>query len=126
MLFRSKPRVLLLDDDPSMQRLVSTLLQREGFRVDSFLTGREAIAALDAKNYAVVLLDLMMPHEGGITVIRHLESKKPDTLKRVLVLSGSADSVIDSVSEAVAGVVHKPFEPSELVGNVRRIADGEA
>jgi DNA-binding response OmpR family regulator len=121
-MFKRKPRVLLLDDDPSMQRLVATLLKREGFRVDVFLTGREAIAAIDSEPYSVLLLDLMMPHEGGITVIRHLESKNSDKLKRVIVLTGSPDSVIGTIRASVAGVVQKPFAVDELIGAVRRIA----
>lgn len=122
MILKRKPRVLLLDDDPSMQRLVSTLLKRQGFKVDVFLTGREAIAAIDSEPYNVILLDLMMPHEGGITVIRHLQSRNPEILKRVIVLTGSPESVIGAVRSSVAGVVHKPFEPDELIGTVRRIA----
>ena len=72
-----RKRVLFLDDDPSMQRLVSALLKRGGYRVDTFLTGREAIAALERDGYEVLLLDVMMPHEGGSTVIRHLLKNNP-------------------------------------------------
>lgn len=123
MMFRSKPRVLLLDDDPSMQRLVSTLLKREGFRVDVVLTGREAIAAMDAQKYDVVLLDLMMPHEGGITVIRELEGRKEEEkLSRVVILSGSPESVLAGIRASVAGVVQKPFETQDLLAAVRRVA----
>jgi DNA-binding NtrC family response regulator len=121
--FKRKKRVLLLDDDPSMQRLVSTLLRREGFRVDSFLTGRDAILAIDSSGYDVLLLDLMMPHEGGMTVIRHLRSKNPDMLKKVVLLTGSTDAVIESVSEGVAGVVQKPFEAPDLVSAVERVSE---
>ncbi len=119
--FRTKHRVLLLDDDPAMQRLVSKLLKREGYRVDVFLTGREAMKALDRQPYAVLLLDLMMPVEGGITVVRQLRSKRPELLDRVLILSGSPQSVIGTVKDEVAGVVQKPFEPSELVTAVQKV-----
>jgi two-component system response regulator GlrR len=123
LLKRKKGRVLLLDDDPSMQRLVSTLLRRKGFRVDTFLTGREAIEAIDTGGYDVLLLDLMMPHEGGLTVIRHLRANSPNLLKRVLLLTGSTDAVILSASEGVAGVVQKPFEAPELVDAVERVTE---
>lgn len=122
MLLKRKARVLLLDDDPSMQRLVSTILKREGYRVNVFLTGRDAIASMDTESYDVILLDLMMPHEGGITVIRHLESKDPAKLKRVLVLTASPESVIANVRDSVSGVVQKPFDTDELLGAVRRVA----
>lgn len=121
MLFKRKPRALLLDDDHAMQRLVTTLLSREGFKVEAFLTGKEAIAAIDNKPYAVLLLDLMMPHEGGITVIRHLQAKNSDKLKRVVVLTASPESVTDGIKSAVAAIVHKPFEPPDLIETVHRI-----
>ena len=48
-LFKRRKRVLLLDDDPSMQRLVAHILGNEGFRVDVFLTGSQAIAAVEGQ-----------------------------------------------------------------------------
>jgi DNA-binding response OmpR family regulator len=118
---KKKRRALLLEDDPSMQRLVSTLLKREGYRVDVFLTGRDAIRALESDPFDVLLLDLMMPHEGGMTVIRHLRSKAPELLKRVLVVTGSPKSVVGTVRNEVAGVVQKPFEASELIGAIQNV-----
>ena len=122
MLLSRKPRVLLLDDDPSMQRLVSSLLKREGYKVDVFMTGRDAIAAIDTEPYNVMLLDLMMPNEGGLTVVRHLEKKNPAKLEHVIVLTASPKSVIETIQDSVAGVVQKPFEANELIGAVRRVA----
>jgi DNA-binding response OmpR family regulator len=118
---KRKPRVLLLDDDPSMQRLVASLLKREGYRVDVFLTGRDALRSLESREYDVLLLDLMMPHEGGMTVIRELRNKKPELLERALVLSASTQSVIGVVEDEVAGVVRKPFDAPELIDAVHRV-----
>ena len=123
MIFKRKARVLLLDDDPSMQRLVSSLLKREGYKVDVFLTGRDALRSIEVNDYDVLLLDLMMPHEGGMTVIRELRDKKPEMLERALVLSASSQSVIGTVKHEVAGVVKKPFEPPELLSAVRRVRE---
>ena len=120
-LLKRKPRVLLLDDDPSMQRLVASLLKREGYRVDVFLTGRDALRSLESREYDVLLLDLMMPHEGGMTVIRELQKKKPEMLQRALVLSASTQSVIGTVEAEVAGVVRKPFETLDLISAVQRV-----
>jgi len=117
-----RKRVLLLDDDPSMQRLVSALLKRGGYRVDTFLTGRDAIAALERDGYDVLLLDLMMPHEGGNTVIRHLRAYRPAMLDRALLVTASPDAVLAPLSKEVAGVVKKPFDSDELLGAVKRVA----
>jgi len=121
-LFKRRKRVLLLDDDPSMQRLVARILGNDGFRVDVFLTGSQAIAALKRERYDVLLLDLMMPHEGGMTVIRHLRMNDPQTLKRSILLTASPDSLIDALSGEVETVVQKPFEPQQLIDAVRRMS----
>lgn len=120
-ILKRKPRVLLLDDDPSMQRLISTLLKRDGYRVDVYLTGRDALRSIEVNDYDALLLDLMMPHEGGMTVIRELREKQPKLLERTLIISASAQSVIGSIESEVAGVVKKPFEAEELLGAVRRV-----
>ena len=115
--------MLVLDDDPSMHRLIAALLKREGYRVDMFLTGRDALRSLEKIDYDVLLLDLMMPHEGGMTVIRELRHKKPELLARALVLSASSQGVISTVKDEVAGVVRKPFQPPELIGAIQRIRE---
>ena len=122
-LFKRRKRVLLLDDDVSMQRLVARILGKSGFRVDVFLTGNQAIAAIRRQRYDVILLDLMMPHEGGMTVIRHLRTNDPKTLKRSILLTASPDSLIDALSCEVETVVQKPFEAEQLIDAVRRMSE---
>jgi len=121
-LRRSK-RVLLLDDDKAIHRLVSTLLRRAGFRVDVVERGSKAIEALSgASTYAVILLDLMMPTEGGVTVVRHLREKNPSLLERVLLLTSTPESVLKNIERDIAGVVRKPFTHAELIDAVKRVA----
>lgn len=122
-LFKRRKRILLLDDDPSIHRLVTRLLGRQGFRVDVFLTGNQAIAALRRQQYDVLLLDLMMPHEGGMTVIRHLRENDPPSLKRSILLTASPDSLIGALSGEVKTVVQKPFEPQKLIDVVRTMSE---
>ena len=114
-----------MDDDPSMQRLAKAILLREGFRVDVFLTGRQAMAAIAGRKYDALLLDLMMPHEGGLTVIRHLREKNPALLRRVLLFTASTNAVVAMFERDVAGVVSKPFLEADLIRAVRAIAERE-
>jgi CheY-like chemotaxis protein len=120
-LFRRKKRVLILDDDAAMQKLMALLLQREGYRVDVVNSGRAAMAALEGKSYHAILLDLMMPYEGGMTVIGHLRETDPALLKRVIVVTGTPKSVLKGIAAEVAGIVRKPFQAAELIEAVRRL-----
>ena len=119
--FLSKGRVLLLDDDAAIQRLVSTLLKREGYRVTAVNSGLAAIEALKKTKFDAMLLDIMMPHEGGITVIRHLRDTASDQMKRVIILTATPANVLKSVEKDVAAIVFKPFEPAALMATVRRV-----
>lgn len=120
-MMKKKSRVLVLDDDVAMQKLVATLLKREGHRVDVVGSGRQAIKALEEDTYAVVLLDLMMPHEGGMTVIKHLRETKPEMLQKVILLTATPDAVTKTFAKDVYAIVRKPFEASDLIDAVRKL-----
>ena len=123
-VFRKKERVLLLDDDAAIQRLVSLLLRQAGMRVDVVGKGNEAIEAIAKQSYDAILLDLMMPHEGGMTVIGHLRETAPQLLDRVIVLTATPTSVLKTIDGEVAEIVHKPFSPEGLVASVKRVIGG--
>ncbi|HKR66357.1 MAG TPA: response regulator [Thermoanaerobaculia bacterium] len=116
-----KPRLLLLDDDPSMQRLVSAMLKKEGYRVDVVSSGAQAIENVRANEYDALLLDVMTPTEGGLTVIRYLRKANAAMLKRIVLVTASPQSVLHAVEKEVFAIVHKPFEAKELVSTVKRI-----
>lgn len=120
-VLKRRPRVLVLDDDPAMQRLVATVLRRAGMRVDVVSAGAQAIEKIGRNEYEALLLDLMTPTEGGITVIRHLKKESPQLLRRVILVTASPESVLKSVAKDAAAVVHKPFEAEQLVAAVQRV-----
>jgi len=118
-------RILVADDDQSIRRLLQKIVEREGFEVDTAADGSEAIASLQERDYAVILLDLMMPHVNGFEVIEYLK-KNPQSLKPVvLVISAYTDQRFRDVDpDIVAGVIRKPFEVSDLASIVRLCVTG--
>ena len=118
-----KPRVLVLDDDPAMQRLVAALLRSDGYRADVVTNGRDAIDRLRKHEYRALLLDVMTPTEGGLTVIRHLRTSNPALLRRVVLVTASPDSVLRDASRDVFAVVKKPFSPGDLLATIQRVVE---
>jgi CheY-like chemotaxis protein len=111
-------RVLVADDDQSIRQLVCTIIQREGLEVDCASDGAEAIDFLRSGEYAVILLDLMMPRIDGFQVIEHLKTHPPSQKPVVLVITAYADQKFKEVDpNMVAGVLRKPFEVADL-GNL--------
>lgn len=118
-------RVLVADDDRSIRQLVSTIVRRENFQVDSAADGVEAIEFLRQHEYSVILLDLMMPRVDGFGVIGHLRENPPRHKPIILVISAYADQKFKEVDpEIVAGVIRKPFEVADLGSLVRLCVRG--
>jgi two-component system, NtrC family, response regulator PilR len=119
---KNRPRVLVADDDQSIRQLVQTIVRREQLDVDVAADGIEAIAKLKEREYAVILLDLMMPRVDGFGVIEYLKAHPQPHKPVVLVITAYADQKFKNVDpEIVAGVIRKPFEMADL-GNLVRLA----
>ncbi len=113
-------RVLVVEDDPSMRRVLVELLRRDGLAVEAVATGAETSAALDRVDPAVVILDLGLPDMSGYEVLRQIRT---DREIPVVVLSGRADET-DRVLALELGAddyVVKPFSPRELAARVNGV-----
>ncbi|HKO57859.1 MAG TPA: response regulator [Thermoanaerobaculia bacterium] len=116
---------LVIDDDPGLQGLFHTLLGREGFSVDCASNGRLAFEYLKRRSYSVILLDLMMPDVNGFELLDRLGRDSPKLLARVIVMTGAAQKVVDSVDRSrIWGLIRKPFDINELVLSTRQCAEG--
>jgi DNA-binding response OmpR family regulator len=114
-------RILVADDDQSIRQLLCTIVRRERFEVDCVADGLEAIEKLKEHEYAVILVDLMMPRVDGFGVIQYLAKHPPRVKPVVLVITAYADQKFKMVDpNIVAGVIRKPFEVGEL-GNLIRL-----
>lgn len=114
-------RVLVVDDDHSIRSLVRTIVRRENIPVDEAADGQEAIEKLRLTEYAVILLDLMMPRVDGFGVIEYLKTNPPSRKPVVMVVTAYSDQKFKAVDpDIVSGVIRKPFEVSEL-GNLVKL-----
>src|SRR4051812_40775911 len=110
-----EPRVLVADDDDSIRRLVCTIVKRERIAVDCVADGEQAIELLKQHEYAVILLDLMMPRVDGFGVIEYLKQHPPAVKPVILVITAYADQKFKEVDpDLVAGVLRKPFKVADL------------
>ena len=116
-------RVLLIDDDDGVRSLLVTALRQKGLLIDEASGGQQALDLLAENAYAVVLLDLLMPHVDGFTVFEAIESSAA-VPPIVLVVTGADRSVINRLdSRRIHGIVRKPFDPEEIAAVVAACAD---
>ena len=117
----SPNRALVVDDEPSIGEVLSTVLRYERWQVESALTGHAAVRAARTLDPDVILLDVMLPDLGGIEVMRRIRATQP----RVPVLFLTAkDAVEDRIAGLTAGgddYVTKPFSLEEVVARLRAL-----
>ena len=111
-------RILVVDDDDAIRRLVATILTREHYEVDTASGGREALEMIAKTSYDVVLLDLMMPDVNGRDVLKRLALRDPQIKCVVIMSAASRFYVSGAMTPNVYATVSKPFELDALLDAV--------
>ena len=123
MLPEGKGRVLVVDDEPAIRALVAKIVERAGFRVDVAADGQEAVAKVAKTDYAVIVLDLMMPAMSGYEFVEFLQQrggKRPS----VIVITAAAEASLTRQLDptVVHSIVRKPFDINVLADLVTAAA----
>lgn len=118
----TEPVVLVVDDSPTIRKLVEVALRRAGVKIVAAPSGLEALAALAEQTPALILLDVLLPSMNGYQLCQLIRRNARCKQVPVVMLSGK-DGVIDKVRGRLAGAneyLTKPFEPRELVRVVQK------
>jgi two-component system OmpR family response regulator len=112
--------VLVVDDDAEIRKLLGEYLQRNGFRVSLATDGREMRRALENSRPDIVVLDLMLPGDSGLTLCRDL---RVDSSLPVIMLTARAEEVdrIVGLEMGADDYLAKPFSPRELLARIKSI-----
>jgi CheY-like chemotaxis protein len=112
-------RALVIEDDPVVQRLICTVLEREGFVVEGVRNGAQAIQLLNVIPYELLIIDLMLPVLNGEAVLIHLHQTRPESLRRVIVTTASPRLLDGEFLQRVCKLLEKPFDVERLVTYAR-------
>ena len=116
-------KVLVVDDEKDITALVAYHLEREGFRVLQAHDGLQALELVKRERPNVLILDLMLPHMGGLDVCRRLR-REPETARLpILMLTAKAEETDKVLGLELGGddYLTKPFAPRELVARVKAL-----
>ncbi|MGH8018620.1 MAG: hybrid sensor histidine kinase/response regulator [Opitutaceae bacterium] len=119
-------RVLVVDDEAMIRRVVASFLESRGFAVETAGGGREALEMLDSAEYGLIVLDAAMPDLDGLETMRRFKPVRPQLA--VIIISGSAQEEIVERFRTLEpdAILHKPFEFSELEEVLGRIYENRA
>lgn len=116
-------RVLVVDDDRNLRKIISTNLELAGFAVEVAADGPEALSLIENVQPDIVLLDLMMPHMDGYEVAQRIRNHQNPTIANVpiiiLTAKGETEDKLRGFEAGADDYITKPFGPQELLARVR-------
>ena len=119
-------RVLVIDDEPAVLKVLGLVLQRRGFAVDTMSSAKAALAQLPQQKYHAILSDIIMPEMSGVEFLRELRRHDLDVPVILMTAGPTLDSAIDAIEYGAQQYLLKPVEPDALVKAVgRAVALGE-
>ncbi len=113
------PRVLLIDDDPNLIRLVEHQLGLANFDVSSATTGAEALRNFESESPDAIVLDLQLPDMPGKELLRRFHVEAPQAPVVVLTAQTDLDQVVECMRLGALDYVQKPFDETRLITSVR-------
>jgi len=112
--------VLVVDDDPKLVELVRLYLERDGYRVRTAATGREALDSLAEGQPDLLVLDLMLPEVSGLEVCRAVRERSDLPIIMLTARTTEADRIA-GLNLGADDYVTKPFSPGELLARIRAV-----
>jgi DNA-binding response OmpR family regulator len=110
-----KKTILLVDDDTSILRSFSRILQKCGYEIETATTGKEALEKAKSQHFDVVLLDLRLPDMQGTEVLAKSRKQLQQTVKIMITGFPSLESGVKALEEGVDGYLVKPVQAQELL-----------
>jgi len=116
---RQAPRILVVDDEPSMRQMLAIVLKREGYEVMLAENGRMAVAALERGPFDLLISDIKMPDMSGVEVLREAKRIDPDILGIMITAFASTETAIEAMRLGACDYLSKPFDIDLLKMKVR-------
>src|ERR1700693_3623122 len=111
--------VLIIDDEAEIRESLQTLLEMEGYEVDSAPTGEQGIARLGDRRFDLVLLDLALPDRNGIDLLAEIRAHAPQLSVIMITAYGTVENAVRAMQAGAANFVQKPWDNEKLLADVR-------
>lgn len=110
----TKDKILVADDEKSMREFLDIMLKKEGYRVTLASNGEEVIKLIEKDIFDLALVDLRMPKQDGLSVLKRIKAVSPETIVIVITAYASADTAIRAMKEGAYDYITKPFKIDEM------------
>jgi two-component system phosphate regulon response regulator OmpR len=117
----TQKKILVVDDDMRLRDLLSRYLAEQGFAVKVVADGKGLTRALELERFDLVVLDIMLPGEDGLAILRRLRDGKHGIPVVMLTAKGEEDERIEGLEGGADDYLTKPFNPRELVARINAV-----
>jgi len=114
------PKVLVVDDDQEMRRLLEDVLTREGFHVTQAGNGSEALLKVREVSYQVIVLDKIMTDVSGLDILPEIKRLQPEAQVILITAFGDRETGVEAIGKGATAYLAKPFGISVLVQMVKK------
>lgn len=114
-------KLLLVEDNPQLNKALTTLLKRNSYLVDSAFDGEEALMCLKEYQYDVIILDIMLPKIDGLEVLRRTRRNNIQTPIILLTARSTIEDKITGLDLGADDYLPKPFSTEELLARIRAL-----
>jgi DNA-binding NtrC family response regulator len=110
----TKTRILVVDDDASLRRVLQVQLEQEGYAVASAASAQQTLSMLQVQPYDLVISDLKMPGVSGLELLRQIRLQYPEAIVLILTAFGTVETAVEAMKSGAYDYLTKPVHPDEL------------
>lgn len=121
----AKRNVLIVDDENGMRHMLSILLEREGYEIDTAVDGKKGLDKIRSGSYDLVLCDIRMPEMDGLSFLEQAQESDPHLPVIMMSAFGNVDTAIEAMKKGAYDYVSKPFKADEILLRLQRLTAQE-
>ncbi|KJR42386.1 two component sigma-54 specific Fis family transcriptional regulator, partial [Candidatus Magnetoovum chiemensis] len=110
----SKGKILVVEDEKSLNDVMCILLEDEGYNVISAYDGKEALTAINKDIFDIVITDIKMPYFDGFEILKKVLEISPETIVLMITAYGTAEDAVEAMKQGAYDYIHKPFKIDEI------------
>jgi two-component system response regulator AtoC len=118
-------RILIVDDEESFRHMLSVILKKEKYEVETASNGEEGLEKIIDSSFDQILCDIRMPHMDGLEFLKEIQKRKTDNTIIMMSAYGTVDTAIEAMKLGAYDYISKPFKPDEIILTLKKAEERE-